>query len=149
MTAVRDLLTRGLKNPRVLEDYNCRRHEYPKLAELVPQTLEDVITDRPPWFCHGLAWRMATWKRENIFARLNALLCLVQEAPGWEKEWQNWATEKLAYYDHFFQLLWMLQCFEFFNQAGAKVEFSTEKQAAPDLKIISGERSGDALYAEC
>lgn len=150
MPAQRDLLARFLEPPACSQLYHQRRNRYPKLASLVPESLKDVVNDRPPWFCHGLGLRMATWDAgsECVFARFDKLLALVQYVPGWQREWvANWEHESLADYDKFFHLLWMLQCFEFFKKTGSQVEFLA--LAAPDLRITPIQQPDDAFYVEC
>lgn len=141
MPAIRDLLTRRLRQPAYSRRYDRRRADYPRIAELVPERVSDVVNDRPPWYCHGLAWRLATWESESQLARFDALLGLVEHASGWQREWQqNWVPQKLANYDHFFHLLWMLQCHEHFKQVGVQVEFLAGNEAAPDLKVTPAGR---------
>jgi hypothetical protein len=44
----------------------------------------------------------------------------------------------------------MLQCFQYFKQAGAQIEFLAKRgEAAPDLKVTPRHRPNDAFYVEC
>jgi hypothetical protein len=131
-----------------------RTHErrcslYPLLNALVPCQVTDIVNDVPPWYCHGLALRMATFKDEKIFQRFEELLELVEEVPGWAREKRSWKAEGLRDYERFFSLLWMLQCAECFLKQGATVEFLVGKQAAPDLKVTGHGGAPTMFYAEC
>ena len=129
--AHRQLIARVLRMPDSTARYATRCHAYPRLGLLVPERVEDVENDKEPWFCHGLGWRLATWGSDVAFARLESLLALAESVPGWGHEWRaNWAGERLADFERFFHLLWMLQCGEFFLQENANVSFSSCRRHA-------------------
>jgi hypothetical protein len=95
---------------------------------------------------------MATYGNgsEVIFDRFEHLLNEVWRVEGSDREWRNnWAPGKLADYEQYFQLLWMLQCFEFFKRRGADVQFGMDKTAASDLIIRLTSNVSLTFYAEC
>lgn len=129
--------------------FKKRLQMYSEVAKYVPANYDEIASGKAPWFCHGLAFRMATYTEsgEVIFQRLNYLLLMAKELSGWNNESKNisnWSEN----YDGFFHILWMLQCVEYFVDRGDKVQFADKKgYASPDLKIIT--KSGDEFYVEC
>lgn len=152
---MRTLVDLALKTSGDADRYCRRMASNPTLAELgcLPQRLTEISNDESPWFCHGLAFRMATYSdtSDNLFDRLETLLKLPQNADGWQSEyahWSNAADHWAKKWDRFYQFLWLLQCYEYFSQPGVKVSFpASNNEAKPDLLI---QRHGqEGLYAEC
>jgi hypothetical protein len=149
MKTTRERFASLLNDEKYRYQYKKRVQMYSEVAKYVPTNYEEIASDRTPWFCHGLAFRMATYTEsgEVIFQRLNYLLLMAKELDGWNNESKNIANWS-ENYDGFFHILWMLQCVEYFIDRGDEVQFSGKKgRASPDLKIIA--KSGDELYVEC
>ena len=119
----------------------------------LPQDIAGISQEKAPWHCHGLAFRMATYsgENENLFARWNKLLKLPNGRCGWCQELSQWNSEGDHWakkWDKFYEFLWLLQCIEYFMDAGHGVSFPMNKQtAAPDIKVTR--RDGETVYAEC
>jgi hypothetical protein len=152
---MRALVDRALQKSGDAQRYNRRMMSNPTLVKLgcLPQELTEISHNEPPWFCHGLAFRMATFSDDSdyIFERLETLLELAGNAVGWQNEYANWnnlADHWAKKWDRFHQFLWLLQCYEFFFQRGLNVSFPAHTmQAKPDL-LIKGDEQAE-LYAEC
>ena len=133
--------------------YQSRLASYPSLTKFgcLPEQVSDIASDEGTWFCHGLAFRMAT-HANDCFAQWEELFNKVQQADGWDKEYENWnkpSDHWAKKWDRFHRLLWMLQCYEYFTESDHKVSFpqAIKNQAMPDMLV---KRSGqDALYVEC
>ena len=131
--------------------YHRRMQANPNLIKLgsLPLKLADISNQMHPWYCHGLAFRMATYSdvRDNLFDRWERLLTLAQHANGWGDEYENWcnADDHWAIkWDKFHQFLWLLQCYEHFSRGEYTVTFPG---SGPDLLV---KRPGhEDLYVEC
>jgi hypothetical protein len=152
---MRELVDRALNKSGDPERYSRRVTSNPLLTELgcLPHSLDAITNCEPPWFCHSLAFRMATYSNasDNFFERLETLLKLARQAKGWAAEYSHWNASNDHWakkYNKFNEFLWLLQCYEFFSSRGLPVSFPAPKQSAmPDLFI---EREGQkAVYAEC
>jgi hypothetical protein len=128
---------------------------YPTLAKLgcLPPNVTKIANDEGPWFCHGLAFRMATFSDSTdcFFDRWETLLKLAEQANGWNVEYSNWNKTKNHWalrWDKFHQFIWLLQCYEYFARRKCEVSFPvSKKKARPDLLI---KRAGhEDLFAEC
>jgi hypothetical protein len=146
----------GLNNSGDADRYLRRMTSNPTLTKLgcLPQSLTEISNDRPPWFCHGLAFRMATYSdaRDNLFGRWETLLKLAVEAEGWQDEYAHWNKVDNHWakkWDSFHHFLWLLQCYEYLSQSGLNVSFpaSNHGNAMPDL-LIKRQGQGE-IYAEC
>ena len=133
----------------------CRRMEtYPNLTKLgcLPQNLTDISSPNHPWYCHSLAFRMATYPEvsDQLFSRWETWLTLAQQAEGWPNEYAHWSNANDHWAkksDKFCHFLWLLQCFEYFSQLGLVVSFPASGTAMPDLFVRRPEQGG--LYVEC
>lgn len=153
MSKAKALINRALSNSGKEKRYNLRMESNPILAKLgcLPKTLSEISNDQSPWFCHGLAFRMATYSADVLFDRLETLISLAKGAKGWQEEYEHWnnASDHWAKkWDKLHQFLWLLQCFEYFSESDYDVSFpATTREAMPDLLI---ERRGEQpTYVEC
>ena len=155
MSKMKELVDRALENSEDADRYCRRMTSNPTLAVLgcLPQNLTEISNDKSPWFCHGLAFRMAIYPdaSDHLFGRWETLLNLAQNADGWQDEyahWSNVADHWARTWDKFHHFLWLLQCYEYFSQRGLIVSFpASNNEAKPDLLI---KRQGqEGLYAEC
>jgi hypothetical protein len=152
---MRALVDRALQKSGDVKRYRRRMTSYPTLAKLglLPQNFTDISNDESPWFCHGMAFRMATYSDacDYFFDRWEASIKLAQQAEGWEREYKNWDNTDDHWakeWDKFYQFLWLIQCYEYFSRSGHNVSFPvSKKEARPDLLIM---RQGlGKLYVEC
>jgi hypothetical protein len=155
MSKMKELVDRALENSGDANRYSRRIDSNPTLAKLgcLPQKLTEISNLEFPWFCHGLAFRMATYSdaSDDLFNRWETLLKLAQQADGWLAEyayWSNAADHWAKKWDKFHHFLWLLQCYEYFSRRDLSVSFpASNHEAKPDLLI---ERQGqEVLYAEC
>ena len=149
---MKKLVDLALLNSGQNQRYTERLNSNPNLAKFgcLPRAIDEISNDVSPWFCHGLAFRMATYSND-YFARWETLLTLAQNADGWQGEyahWNNTADHWAKKWDKFHQFFWLLQCYEFFVERGHKVSFPASRQTAmPDLLV---ERQGQAaIHVEC
>src|SRR5574337_25180 len=63
-------------------------------------------SDKPPYYCHYLAWRLGTWETEPLFQFLDDLLALGSSLANWES---NKNLLKSCNFDDFWGLVWQLQ----------------------------------------
>ena len=153
MSKIKKTIITILKNKTYEARFIKRKQDYRFISNYVPSDYDEIVCENPPWFCHGLAFRMATYSDDNesLFKRLNVLLELAENIEGWKNEPQNKNQMWSQNYDEFFQFLWMLQSAEFFEDQkdqGAKVEFVGKKEnGSPDLKIIF--ENDKELFIEC
>lgn len=103
-------------------------------------------SETPPYYCHYLAWRLATWEDEKWLKYFNDLLKNAVSLKGWNNAKNEQSFAEDCGFDVFWQLLWELQVAEFFVNIGWQVEWVNSKKAAPDLKIISQSKE---FYVEC
>ena len=126
--------------------YVARLSKYPRLAELAPGNLSDIVNDTPPWFCHGLGIRLALWRSESGFSRFEKAIDAARRLPNFDHEWRShWGRQALLDYERYFHLLWMLQCAENLVENGLSVRFAAGKIAAPDLAVDSP-KTGEFFY---
>ena len=150
---MKSLVEFALRNSARENRYQSRLKAYPKLAKFgcLPEKLSDISSDEAPWFCHGLAFRMATYANDH-FARWEELLNKAQQADGWIKEYEHWNSPSDHWakkWDRFHQFLWMLQCYEYFSECGHKVSFPPAKLNAPMTDMLVERPSQSAVYVEC
>lgn len=155
LLSAKALIDRALRNSGNEKRYLRRLESNPILAKLgcLPKTVDEISNEKSPWFCHGLAFRMAAYSegRDYLFERWETLLKLAQKAKGWKAEYVHWNKPKDHWakkWDRFHQFLWLLQCFEYFVELGYDVSFPAVKNAPkPDLHIVrKGERE---RFVEC
>lgn len=153
MSKMKVLIDWALENSGESVRYHRRMTANPTMTKLgfLPQKLTEISNHNPPWFCHGLAFRMATYSdnTDHFFGRWETLLTLAQQANGWEGEYERWsnpADHWAEKWDKFEQFIWLLQCYEYFSERGLKVSFPVSK-GGPDLLIKRHGRV--ALNAEC
>src|SRR3989338_1393975 len=101
-------------------------------------------SEKSPYYCHYLAWRLGTWKNENPFIFFNELLKHGNSIPNWNKKIKKEDPSERYEYEKFFSFLWELQVAKFFSEInGVSVEWTT---SGPDIKISS---NGKTFYIEC
>ena len=107
------------------------------------EALQDC-SEKSPYYCHYLAWRLGTWEDEKSFTFFNELLKHGSLLPNWDKKIKAEDPSKRYEYEKFFYFLWELQVAKFFSDVkGVSVEWTL---SGPDLKISS---NGKTFYIEC
>ena len=107
------------------------------------KALQDC-SEKSPYYCHCLAWRLGTWENENMFIFFNELLKQGGLLPNWDKKIKGEDPSKRYEYEKFSHFLWELQVAKFFSDVkGVSVEWTL---SGPDLKISS---NGKTFYIEC
>ncbi len=155
MSEIKKLIDRLLTREGCEDRYLKRKELYSELEAraCLPSELAKISNDEPPWYCHGLAFRMATFSNgsEEIFTLLNKLIASAEGCCGWNLELKKWTGENDHWakkWDKYFHFLWLLQCVEYFKDCGYKVTFpGNNGNAAPDLKIHRDK--GDPVFVEC
>lgn len=135
--------------------YRRRLDSNPNLAKLgkMPAKLNEIVNDKHPSFCHGLAFRMATYSDscDALFNRWEKLLKDAGEAEGWFEEYKHWKNEDDHWafkWDRFNHFLWLLQCFEYFSENSCRVVFpASKKEPKPDLHVVKTD--GSYFFVEC
>jgi hypothetical protein len=113
---------------------------YPAIARNFPLTLLESRKSSAPYFCHYMAWRLGTWAKERLIARLEELLEIAEKIPGWENEQ---SLIKGGDFADFWSLNWQLQVAEHFFNKSFKISWLG---AGPDLKI---ETPHGPVFVEC
>lgn len=107
------------------------------------KALQDC-SEKSPYYCHYLAWRLGTWKNENWFIFFDELIKDGNLLSNWNNKIETEDQSKRYKYEEFFSFLWELQVAKFFSEIeGVSVEWTT---SGPDLKISS---NGGTFYIEC
>ena len=92
-------------------------------------------SEKSPYYCHYLAWRLGTWENENWFIFFNQILNHGSSLSNWDKKVKAEDQSKRYKYEEFFHFLWELQVAKFFSEiVGVSVEWTL---SGPDLKISS------------
>jgi hypothetical protein len=97
-------------------------------------------SNKSPYYCHYMSWRLGTWKSEEQFEFLDTLLGNAAQLP-------NWSIQRIPQgceFENFWSFMWELQIAQFFtNQPNTIVEWT---KSGPDLKINS---STNLFFVEC
>lgn len=124
----------------------CRLRSYPAIGRIFSSEMLRNSSERPPYFCHYLAWRLGVYEAENVFQRLEELLCCANQLPNWKNESRSFLnTAEIA---DFWALVWQLQVAEHLCEVGRDVRWdkSGDNARSPDLSaVVRGKR----WYVEC
>ena len=101
-------------------------------------------SNKQPYYCHYLAWRLGRWKDEEWCKYFDGLLENAISLQGWNDARNKKSSIKDSSFEVFWQFLWELQVAKFFTDKGFKVEWLDK--SSPDFKITS--QSG-IFYVEC
>jgi hypothetical protein len=96
-------------------------------------------SNKAPFYCHYLAWRLGTWKDEKWFEFFDNLLDNATKLPHWNKTRIPQGCE----FENFWSFLWELQVAQLFSNNKASVEWTN---SGPDLKVNS---SAGQFFVEC
>ena len=117
------------------------RHErYPAISQTFPLKTLKMGCEKPPYYCHYMAWRLGTWTDESPFQRLEELLGCAEALANWEHERSLISDPDFS---TFWSLVWQLQVAEYLCKIGKDVCWA---KSGPDLSaLVSDER----WYVEC
>lgn len=105
-------------------------------------TLNDLqnCSNKAPYYCHYLGWRLGTWENEQWFEFFDKLLDNAITLSNWHKARIPQGCE----FENFWSFVWELQVAQFFsNSSKASVEWTN---SGPDLKINS---NWGQFFVEC
>ena len=123
---------------------NERLRRYPAIGEAFSMEVLRSREERPPYYCHYMAWRLGTWsvKSEGCLANLDHLLASAAKLPNWENEasvLNNWE------YATYWSLLWQLQVAARLRAVGRNVMWAGSG-GGPDLSV---DLDGKRWHVEC
>ena len=125
----------------------CSRHDhYPVIQQTFPMEMLEKYSEKPPYYCHFMSWRLGTWGDETLFQRLEDLLCCAKSLPNWEDEKKS--LVRSADFAEFWSLIWQLQVAEHLCEVGTDVCWGKSDQSgkSPDLSVKVG---NERWYVEC
>ena len=119
-----------------------RLERYPAIRSAFPESTLKESSDKPPFYCHYMAWRLGTWDTESHFANLESLLGQAKKLKNWEYE-HSLLTN--GAFGTFWSLVWQMQVAARLREVGDGVRWS-EPSGGPDLSVrIRDER----WFVEC
>jgi len=118
-----------------LEKFHHIQRHFPKIV------LEKGI-NKPPYYCHYMAWRLGTWPDncDNLFELFDKLLGIASGLKNWDSEFSSFKAS--CEFADFWSLLWQLQVASFFTQRG-DVSWNP---TGPDITVKIRDRT---FYVEC
>lgn len=115
--------------------------QYKHIAHHYSIEFLENCSSKPPYYCHYLAWRLGTWRSENLFEFLDNLLSNGALLNHWVN---NKNLLRSCNFDDFWGLIWQLQIAKFFcNKKEVNVEWMP---SGPDLQVSMGDKD---LFVEC
>jgi hypothetical protein len=118
-----------------------RLRRYKHIAEIFTLTKLQKCSDKAPFYCHYLGWRLGTWQNEGLFEFFDKLLEIGTNLSGWDKKSR---VPGGCEFENFWSFVWELQTAVFFaNHLGIMTEWL---KVGPDIQV-SGE-SG-RFFVEC
>jgi hypothetical protein len=117
-----------------------RLDRYKHISKVFPIESLQECSNKAPYYCHYLSWRLGTWQDEGLFEFFDKLLEISTDLPGWDKTRIPGGCE----FDKFWGFVWELQTAVFFaNHLGLKTEW---KKAGPDIHVSA---NSTAFFVEC
>lgn len=117
-----------------------RCSEYPAIGRAFDLDTLKGGFEKPPYYCHYMAWRLGTWESEALIARLEELFLRAESLPNWKYERSLLVSTEFA---DFWSLVWQLQVAEYLVTIGSEVRWA---EAGPDLSVLVG---GERWFIEC
>ncbi|MDQ6988146.1 MAG: hypothetical protein Q9M25_10120 [Mariprofundaceae bacterium] len=132
------LVERFLDWPRVEK----RLEKFPHIKSCFPMEVLKNGINKPPYYCHYMAWRLGTWSDncDNLFELFDKLLGIASELDNWKREFSS--LQVSCDYAEFWSLLWQLQVASFFAQQG----HVSWNPTGPDITVKIGDNT---FYVEC
>ena len=119
-----------------------RLGRYPEIDSAFPESKLKEWSDKPPFYCHYMAWRLGTWKTEGHFVNLESLLRQARKLRNWENERPLLTNGE---YGTFWSLVWQMQVAARLREVGDDVRWGGPC-GGPDLSVrIDGQR----WFVEC
>ena len=119
----------------------CRLESYPAIGRTFPLKILKKYGERPPYYCHYMAWRLGTWWNESLFQRLEELLCCAEALDHWDHEKKSLVNS--PEFGEFWSLVWQLQVAEHLCAIGTEVRWG---ELWTRLSVTVG---GNRWYVEC
>ncbi len=122
-------------------EYRLKR--YPAIGRTFPLSVLQKYDERPPYYCHYMAWRLGTWEDwdGSQFQRLEELLCCAEALDHWDHEKRSLVNS--PDFGEFWSLVWQLQVAEYLCGIGTDVSWT---KSGPDLTVTVG---GECCFVEC
>lgn len=119
-----------------------RLKDYPATGKTFPFDTLQPYFDKPPFYCHYMAWRLGLEGYEDFLSNFEELLGCARSVCGWKNEKSLLTT---AEWGDFWSLVWQLQVAHWLCRVGKSVKWS-EGSGGPDL---SAELDGKRWHVEC
>ncbi|GAP16646.1 hypothetical protein [Levilinea saccharolytica] len=117
-----------------------RLDRYKNIGKAFPIDTLRGCSDKPPYYCHYLSWRLGTWQDEKLFEFLDTLLGFGAELKGWDTT----RIPKGCEFDNFWGFIWELQVAALF---AGHLKLHTEwKRDGPDFRVSTG---SSCFFVEC
>jgi hypothetical protein len=117
-----------------------RLERYKHIGKIFPIESLQECSDKAPYYCHYLSWRLGTWQDEGSFEFFDKLLEISTDLPGWDKVRIPGGCE----FDKFWGFVWELQTAVFFaDHLGLRTEW---KRVGPDFRVSA---DSTAFFVEC
>ncbi len=98
--------------------------------------------EKPPYYCHYMAWHLGTYASDSLFVRLDELFAIAEKLP-------NWVNEKPLLqspdFSDFWSLVWQLQMAEYLCKIGSNVQWGSVT-GGPDFSV---DIESKVHYVEC
>lgn len=122
------------------ERAGARLDRYKHIGRLFLMERLQECSDKAPYYCHYLSWRLGTWQDDGWFEFLDKLLEISTDLPGWNKDRVPGGCE----FDKFWGFVWELQTAVFFaDHLGLKTEWL---KTGPDFRISV---DSTTFFVEC
>lgn len=137
MYAQKELVNRFIDWERV----RSRLSSYPAIAKHFPEDLLQACADKPPYYCHYMAWRIGTWPSKHYLQYFERTLSVAAQLKNWAEEFQSF--QRSCDFGEYWSLLWQMQVAHFFHARGASLVWNPK---GPDLTV---EVSEGRFFVEC
>jgi hypothetical protein len=108
-----------------------RLAKYTNIAKLFPLQELQKCSEKAPFYCHYLGWRLGTWKTEEWFEFFDRLLEFGINLPGWDR---CRLSPNVCVFENFWGFIWELQTANFFANYPS-VEKTEWLRTGPDIKV--------------
>ena len=119
-----------------------RLNKFHSIQRSFPLDILKKYGEKPPYYCHYMAWRLGTYASESLFVRLDELFAIAEKLP-------NWVNEKSLLqspdFSDFWSLVWQLQMAEYLCKIGSNVQWGSVT-GGPDFSV---EIESKVHYVEC
>ncbi len=137
MHAQQELVNRFVDWERVRSQLS----RFPAIAKHFPEDLLRACTDKPPYYCHYMTWRLGTQWDERYLQNFERMLAVVAQIKNWPEEFQSW--QQRHDFGEYWSLVWQMQMAHFFHARGASLAWNSK---GPDLTVEVDE---GRFFVEC